>query len=106
MALICLSVTFLTEVTSNTATTNLLMPILAQAALTAGVESTSLMVPAALSASCAFMLPVATPPNAIVLGTGELSVSKMAREGFALNLLGVCVITVGCWALVEQLFPT
>ncbi|MFN3202599.1 MAG: SLC13 family permease [Bradymonadia bacterium] len=106
VALICLAVTFLTEVTSNTATTNLLMPILAQAAVSAGVEPTSLMVPAALSASCAFMLPVATAPNAIVMGTERITIPQMAREGFALNLAGVVVITLTCWALVSTLEPT
>ena len=90
---ICLLVTFLTEMTSNTATTNLLMPILGAAALAANLDPKLLMIPAALSASCAFMLPVATIPNAIVFGTGEVTVSRMAREGFVLNLLGAIVVT-------------
>jgi sodium-dependent dicarboxylate transporter 2/3/5 len=90
---ICLLVTFLTEMTSNTATTNLLMPILGAAALAANLDPKLLMIPAALSASCAFMLPVATIPNAIVFGTGEVSVSRMAREGLVLNLLGAVVVT-------------
>jgi sodium-dependent dicarboxylate transporter 2/3/5 len=90
---VSLSVTFLTEITSNTATTTLLMPILAAAALGAGIEPAILMLPAALSASCAFMLPVATAPNAIVFGTGRLSVEQMVREGFALNLIGAMLIT-------------
>jgi sodium-dependent dicarboxylate transporter 2/3/5 len=59
----------------------------------AGVDPAVLMVPATLSASCAFMLPVATAPNAIVFGSGEVSTREMAREGLALNLLGVVVIT-------------
>jgi sodium-dependent dicarboxylate transporter 2/3/5 len=87
-------VTFLTEITSNTASTTLLMPILAAASLGAGFDPALLMLPAALSASCAFMLPVATAPNAIVFGTGKISVEQMAREGFVLNLMGVAVITV------------
>ena len=66
IGLVCLAVTFLTEVTSNTATTNLLMPILAAVALSAGLDGRTIMVPAAISASFAFMLPVATPPNAVV----------------------------------------
>ena len=90
---ICLLVTFLTEMTSNTATTNLLMPILGAAALSANLDPKLLMIPAALSASCAFMLPVATIPNAIVFGTGEVTVSRMVREGFVLNLLGAIVVT-------------
>ena len=91
---ICLLVTFLTEMTSNTATTNLLMPILGAAAVSANLDPKLLMIPAALSASCAFMLPVATIPNAIIFGTGQVSVSRMAREGLVLNLLGVFIITV------------
>jgi sodium-dependent dicarboxylate transporter 2/3/5 len=93
IAVVALTVTFLTEITSNTATTTLLMPILAAASLGAGFEPALLMLPAALSASCAFMLPVATAPNAIVFGTGEITVEQMVREGFALNLIGVAVIT-------------
>jgi sodium-dependent dicarboxylate transporter 2/3/5 len=93
---ICLGVTFLTEVTSNTATTALLMPILAAAAPAAGVDPLLLMVPAAMSASCAFMLPVATPPNAIVFGTGRIGIRRMATEGIWLNLVGAVVITAVC----------
>ena len=94
IAIVALAVTFLTEITSNTATTALLMPILAAASLGAGFEPATLMLPAALSASCAFMLPVATAPNAIVFGTGKITVEQMVREGFALNLIGAAVITV------------
>ena len=90
---ICLLVTFLTEMTSNTATTNLLMPILGATALSANLDPKLFMIPAALSASCAFMLPVATIPNAIVFGTGKISVKRMATEGFVLNLIGAGVVT-------------
>ncbi|MDA7790584.1 SLC13 family permease [Opitutales bacterium] len=90
---ICLLVTFLTEMTSNTATTNLLMPILGAAAVSANLDPKLFMIPAALSASCAFMLPVATIPNAIVFGTGKISVKRMATEGFVLNLIGAGVVT-------------
>jgi sodium-dependent dicarboxylate transporter 2/3/5 len=93
VAIVALSVTFLTEITSNTATTTLLMPILAAASLGAGIEPALLMLPAALSASCAFMLPVATAPNAIVFGTGKIGVLQMVREGFTLNLIAAAVIT-------------
>ena len=93
IAVVALAVTFLTEITSNTATTTLLMPILAAASLGAGFDPALLMLPAALSASCAFMLPVATAPNAIVFGTGKITVQQMVREGFALNLMGAAAIT-------------
>lgn len=89
---ICLVVTFLTESTSNTATTTLLMPVLAAAGLAAGIDPALLMLPAALSATCAFMLPVATAPNAVVYGTGRVSIPQMASVGFRLNLLGAAVI--------------
>lgn len=97
---IALAVTFLTEATSNAATTILLMPILAPAALAAGLDPALLMVPAAMSASCAFMLPVATPPNAIVFGTGRTPIASMVREGLVLNFIGVTVITTVCYFLV------
>jgi sodium-dependent dicarboxylate transporter 2/3/5 len=94
IATICLAITFLTEMTSNTATTTLMMPILAAGAVGAGLPPEVLMVPAAMSASCAFMLPVATAPNAIMFATGRFPSRLMAAEGFALNLLGVLVVTL------------
>lgn len=98
--LICLAVTFLTEITSNTATTSLLMPILAAAAVAAGMEPRLIMVPAAISASFAFMLPVATGPNAVIFSSGRLTVPQMAREGLVLNFLGALVIsTITYWLL-------
>ena len=97
---LCLGVTFLTEVTSNTATTALLMPVLAVAALAAGIDPRLFMIPAAISASCAFMLPVATPPNAVVYGSGKFTIKEMAREGFGLNLIMALVISVLCYFLI------
>ncbi|HIE88747.1 MAG TPA: SLC13/DASS family transporter [Pseudomonadales bacterium] len=100
MAVICLCITFLTEMTSNTATTTLMMPILAAAAIAAGIAPEALMVPAAMSASCAFMLPVATAPNTIVFSTGRFTTRLMAREGLVLNFVGVIVISVMCYLLM------
>lgn len=97
IGLVCLAITFLTEITSNTATTNLLMPILAAGAVAAGIEPKMIMVPAAISASFAFMLPVATGPNAIVFSSGKITVRDMAREGLALNLIGIVVVTLVCY---------
>ncbi len=99
IATLCLAVTFLTEVTSNTATTTLLMPILATAAVTAAIEPKIFMIPATISASFAFMLPAATPPNAIVFGSEKFTVREMAREGFVLNLIGVVLVTLICYAM-------
>ncbi len=96
IAVICLVITFLTEMTSNTATTALMMPILAAAAIAADIEPELLMVPAAMSASCAFMLPVATAPNTIMFSTERFTTRVMAREGVVLNLVGVAVITTVC----------
>ena len=90
---ICLFVTFLTEITSNTATATLLMPILALSGMAMGIEPALLMIPAAISASCAFMLPVATAPNAIVYGTDKFPIKTMAREGFVLNILVAFVVS-------------
>ncbi len=100
MLAICLLVTFLTEITSNTATTTLLMPILAAAAVSAAIDPRLYMLPAVLSASCAFMLPVATAPNAIVFGSGLVSVKSMAREGLVLNLLGALLISTVAYGLL------
>ena len=98
---ICISVTFLTETTSNTATTTLLMPILAAAAIGANVDPKLFMIPAAMSASCAFMLPVATAPNVIMFSTGQFTVKTMIREGFILNLIGTVIISVACYFLLD-----
>ena len=97
LGVICLSVTFLTEITSNTATTALLMPVLAAAGVGASIDPRLLMVPAAMSASCAFMLPVATGPNAVIFSSGLVPIKAMVREGFGLNLMGAVVITTVCY---------
>lgn len=76
------------------------MPILAPAALAAGIDPALLMLPAAMSASYGFMMPVGTAPNAIVFGTGKVPMASMAREGFILNFIGVAVITLVCYWLI------
>jgi sodium-dependent dicarboxylate transporter 2/3/5 len=90
---------FLTEITSNTATAASLIPILGGIAPAMGVEPLLLVVPAAVAASCAFMLPVATPPNAVVFGSGMIRLPQMVRAGLGLNLLGIVLITGLCYAL-------
>jgi solute carrier family 13 (sodium-dependent dicarboxylate transporter), member 2/3/5 len=94
MFAVCIIMTFLTELTSNTATTEMVLPILAGIAITTDIHPLLLMVPATLSASLAFMLPVATPPNAIVFGTGKITMAQMARTGLILNLIGAVVVTL------------
>ncbi len=101
---ICLAVTFLTELTSNTATTTMILPILGMAAVAATIHPLFFMVPATLAASFAFMLPVATPPNAIVFGSGWVSIPKMSRAGLILNLIGAGIVTTAVLVLIKALF--
>ncbi len=91
--IIAFFMSFLTELTSNTATTEMLLPILAGIATTVKINPLIFMIPATMAASLAFMLPVATPPNAIVFGTNRLKISEMMKTGIILNLTGVLVIT-------------
>ena len=84
---------FLTELTSNTATAAMVMPILTAVAIGLGQNPLLLIVPAAIAASCAFMLPVATPPNAIVFGSGYVTIPQMVRSGFGLNIIGIVLVT-------------
>lgn len=87
-------VIFLTELTSNLATTATLLPVVGAIALQAGLPPIVLTVPITIAASCAFMLPVATPPNAIVFATGAISIPQMVRAGFVLNILGIVMVTL------------
>ncbi len=102
--IVCLMLTFLTELTSNTATTQMVLPILASLAVAIEVNPLLLMIPATLSASCAFMLPVATPPNAIVFGSGEIRMPHMIRTGIWLNFIGAVVVTAFVYMLATAVF--
>tara|TARA_B110000438_G_scaffold257094_1_gene264980 strand:- start:272 stop:1777 length:1506 start_codon:yes stop_codon:yes gene_type:complete len=97
-------VIFLTEVTSNTATTATLLPLLAAAAVALGENPLLLCIPAALAASCAFMLPPATPPNAIVFGSGQVTIPQMARAGIWLNLMSIVVLVLASYLLAGPVF--
>lgn len=104
IAAVTVIVLFLTEITSNTATAATFIPILGGVAVGIGVDPMTLLIPAALAATCAFMLPVGTPPNAIVFGTGAVKIVEMARGGFVLNVVGAVLITIftvllGPWAM-------
>lgn len=94
IAVIALTMTFLTELTSNTATTEMLLPVLAGMSVTININPLLFMLPATISASMAFMLPVATPPNAIVFGSNKITVMQMAKTGFFLNIVGVIIISL------------
>ena len=101
---ICLAITFLTELTSNTATTTMILPILGVSAVAANIHPLFFMVPATLAASFAFMLPVATPPNAIVFGSGWVTIPQMSRAGLILNFVGAGIVTTAVLLLVKSLF--
>ncbi|MDN3555194.1 SLC13 family permease, partial [Halomonas maura] len=97
---VVLVIIFLTEITSNTATAAAFLPLLGALALSLDISPLLITVPAAIAASCAFMMPVATPPNAIVFATGHLRIQSMIRAGFALNLIGTALVTLMAYALL------
>ncbi|MBC7186130.1 MAG: SLC13/DASS family transporter [Calditrichaeota bacterium] len=104
VSLVCLVTTFVTEVTSNTAVASIFTPVLGATAVAVGMHPLLLMIPSAISASCAFMLPVATPPNAIVFASGHVSIPQMARAGVLLNLLGVILVTLVVYVVAVPAF--
>ena len=100
---VCFLLTFLTELTSNVATISTTLPVLAGTAVSAGIDPRLIAIPAAIATSCAFMLPIATPPNAIIFGSGHVQMGQMVRYGIWLNLIGVVLITVATfWLIVPQ----
>jgi sodium-dependent dicarboxylate transporter 2/3/5 len=101
---VCLAITFLSEVASNTALVALAVPVLGAAAVALGIHPYQVMIPAVVAASLAFMLPSETPPNAIVFGSGYVTIPQMARVGFALNLLAVLWTTLISMTLVRWVF--
>lgn len=104
VALILAMIIFLTEITSNTATTAAFLPILASVAIGLGQNPLLLAIPAALGASCAFMLPVATPPNAIVYGSGKITIPEMSKAGFWLNLMFIILLSMCAFSLITYTF--
>jgi sodium-dependent dicarboxylate transporter 2/3/5 len=90
---------FLTELTSNVASTQMLLPVFASLAISSGNNPILIMIPATLASSLAFMLPTATPPNAIVFGTNRIRISTMVRTGFVLNMIGILVVVLVTWLL-------
>ena len=97
-------VVFLTELTSNTATVATLLPILGALSVATGLDPMILFMPVAISASCAFMLPVATAPNAVVYSSGEVTIPQMASAGFRINLFAIFAVTGLCHLLVPIVF--
>ncbi len=100
---VALTITFLTEITSNTATTQVMLPILAAVTVSQGIDPLLILIPATLSASCAFMLPVATPPNAIVFGSGMIPINRMVKTGIWMNLTMTLVIVATVYLLRPML---
>jgi sodium-dependent dicarboxylate transporter 2/3/5 len=112
LILLVTAINFLTEVTSNLATTAMLLPVLAPIAIEFDLHPFVLMAAAAVAASCAFMLPVATPPNAVVFGSGYLRIPDMVKKGFFLNLISILTIVLmvyfllpSLWNLTPEKFP-
>ncbi|MFZ4451178.1 SLC13 family permease [Salibacterium aidingense] len=106
-------VLFLTEITSNTATGTMILPVVASLAIALNIHPYALMVPCAMAANCAFMLPVGTPPNAIIFGTGKLKIIQMVQNGFWLNVLAIILIVVAVnlylpavWSIDLQNIPS
>ena len=102
--LIIAAVNFLTEITSNLATTAMLLPVLAPMALSIDIHPFILMVSATVAASCAFMLPVATPPNAVVFGSGYLTIPDMVRKGFVMNIISIMLLTLFVYFVLPELW--
>ena len=100
---IAMMIIFLTELTSNIATTATFLPVIGAIAIEMGINPIILAAPVTLAASCAFMLPVATPPNAIVFGSGLLRIPRMIRAGIALNIIGIIIVTTLSITLVPYI---
>ena len=95
---------FLTEITSNTATAAAFLPLLGPVAVSLDTSAAMLVIPAAVAASCAFMMPVATPPNAIIFASGKLKIVDMVKAGLVLNLVAIALITLAVWYLARFIF--
>ena len=103
IAILCLTLTLLTELTSNVATVNAIIPTVVALAGPLGMDPRMLFVPATLACSCSFMLPVGTPPNGIVFSSGRIPVRQMAVQGFWLNLIGIPILTVATYLLIRPI---
>lgn len=95
-----LLIMMLTEITSNTATATMILPVVAALAVALNIHPFALMIPCAMASNCAFMLPVGTPPNAIIFGTGKLKIIEMVKSGFWVNIVGTIIIIAAVYFLV------
>ncbi len=101
---VSLLITFLTELTSNVATVETFLPVLAGLAMSLELNPLLFMLPATISASLAFMMPAATPPNAIIFGTKRIKVIEMSKTGFILNFIGIVIVTLATYYLATFVF--
>ena len=101
---ICAFAAFLTELVGNTPVTAMMMPILAAMSVAIGVHPYLLMIPATISASCAFMLPVGTMPNIIIFGSGWLRIDQTVRVGLYVKLVGIGIISLVSWLVVPRIY--
>ena len=102
--IIVVIVNFLTEITSNLATVSMLLPILASISISLGIHPYIIMVSATIAASCAFMLPVATPPNAVVFGSGYLKMSDMVKTGLVMNVISIVIVSLYVYFMLPMLW--
>ena len=98
--IIVFSVNFLTEITSNLATVSMILPVLASLSISLGLHPFVIMVSATIAASCAFMLPVATPPNAVVFGSGFLKIKDMVKTGIVMNLISIILVSLYVYYII------
>lgn len=101
MTSLAAGMSFLTELTSNMASTEMILPILASMAKSIGVNPLLLMIPTTLAASCAFMLPAATAPNAIIFSSGRVTIRQMIKTGFFINIVSFCFIGLWCYLVIK-----
>ncbi|MEO2084248.1 MAG: SLC13 family permease [Marinoscillum sp.] len=102
--IIVMIVNFLTEITSNLATVSMLLPILASISISLGIHPYIIMVSATIAASCAFMLPVATPPNAVVFGSGYLKMTDMVKTGLVMNVISIVIVSLYVYFMLPMLW--
>jgi len=102
--IIVVIVNFLTEITSNLATVSMLLPILASISISLGIHPYIIMVSATIAASCAFMLPVATPPNAVVFGSGYLKMTDMVKTGLVMNVISIVIVSLYVYFMLPILW--
>ena len=101
---VCYGISLLSEFTSNVATASIALPVLAAIATTLDMHPYQLMIPATIAASTAFMMPVGTPPNAVVFSSGRIAIADMVRVGAVMQIFAIPLIVIMCWWMLPLLF--